>query len=259
MLEDLKGKIALVTGIANKRSISFAVAQGLKAQGVRLALTYLPLDKDGAADKFKTLTEALAPELVMPLDVADEASMAAVFQQIQKTMGGLQVFIHSIASAKRGELDGKFSDITQDGYLYAHQISSYSLISLVRHAKPLLQASGGSVVTLSYIGAERAVKNYNVMGSAKAALEANVRYLAMEMGPDNIRVNAVSAGPIRTLSSAGVKDFLNLMHNAKEHSPLQRDLEPAEVANMVTFLSSNAASGVTGQTIYVDCGYNIHG
>ncbi|MDH4224695.1 MAG: SDR family oxidoreductase, partial [Deltaproteobacteria bacterium] len=200
----------------------------------------------------------LHPEMVLPLDASKEESITALMAALGDRFGHLDGLVHSIASAKRGELGGRFSDITPDGYQFAHLVSSYSLISLTRHAKPLMQG-GGSVITLTYLGAERAVANYNVMGSAKAALEANVRYLAMELGESSIRVNAVSAGPIRTLASAGVKDFIELLREARERAPLRRNVELEEVANVSGFLLSPLSSGMTGQVVYVDCGYNIAG
>lgn len=256
-MQDLNGKTALVTGLANKRSIAFAVAERLAQAGATLAVTYQPMDKGKALERIEKLTEELSPDLLLPMEVTDPRSVAGVFDTIRKRWGHLNVLVHSVASAKREELGGRYSDISQDGYLYAQQVSAYSLIEMMHHARPLLSAKGGSVVSMSYIGAVRASPNYNVMGAAKAALEASVRYLAMELGEEDVRVNAVSAGPLRTLSASGIKDFLDIMHNAADRSALKRNVTAEEVANTVAFLASGLSSGITGQTVYVDAGYNI--
>ena len=258
-MEDLRGKHALVTGIANKRSIAYAIAQDLARRGARLALAYLPTGKDVAEAKMQELAKELGAEHLLPLDAADPESLKALFAALRRDWGRLHVLVHAIAMARREDLSGDFSETSLEGYLLAQNVSAYSLIAMVREARDLLAKEGGSVTTLTYIGSQRTCPNYNVMGSAKAALEANMRYLAMELGPQKIRVNAVSAGPIRTLSASGIKDFLDILHNAAEHSPLRRNVEPEEVAHAVSFLSSSLASGITGQVIYVDAGYNIHG
>jgi enoyl-[acyl-carrier protein] reductase I len=258
-MDDLRGKTALVTGVANKRSIAYAVAQDLARYGVRLCLTNLPLGKENSDTKLKTIAEELGAELLLPLDVGDPGSVKELFETLRERWGKLHVLVHAIASAKREELGGAFSETTWEGYQLAHRVSAFSLIALVREGLHMLKQEGGAVTTLTYIGSVRASPNYNVMGSAKAALEANVRYLAMELGTQNVRVNAVSAGPIRTLAASGIKDFLDIMHHAAENAPLRRDVEPSEVAHAVSFLSSGLASGITGQVIYVDGGYNIFG
>lgn len=258
-MEDLKGKVALVTGVANKRSIAYAIAEDLAGYGAKLIVAYQPMGKEGDREKIARLTGHLHPELLVPMDVTEQGSVDAAFGQIEKKFRRLHVLVHSIAGARREELDGRFMDTSLEGYLLAQQVSAFSLIQLVRAAKPLLSAEGGSVITLTYIGSVRTVHNYNVMGSAKAALEANVRYLAKDLGADHIRVNAVSAGPIRTLSSAGIRDFLDLLHLARDHSALGRNVTAEEVAHAVSFMASSLSSGITGQVVYVDGGYNNFG
>ncbi|MCZ6841332.1 MAG: enoyl-ACP reductase [SAR324 cluster bacterium] len=258
-MQDLKGKIALVTGIANKRSIAYAIAQDFARYGVRLVIAYQPFGKDSEEQKIKKLTADFRPELLIPLDAASPKSILATIGQIKKKFGRLHVLVHSIAGAKREELAGRFVDTSLEGYLLAQQISAYSLIELTRAARPLMLEEGGSVMTLSYIGSMRVTTNYNVMGSAKAALEANVRYLAHDMGEENIRVNAISPGPVRTLSASGIKDFLFLLHQSRELSALKRNVTTDEIAHTASFLASSLSSGITGQVIFVDGGYNNYG
>jgi enoyl-[acyl-carrier protein] reductase I len=256
-MQDLRGKTALVTGVANKRSIAYAIAERLAQYGASLAVAYQPTDAD-RDEKVGKLIDEISPDLRLPLDVSLPGSLDSAFATLRERWGRLDVLVHSIASAKREELGGRTSDITLDGFLLAQRVSAYSLIELVHAARPLM-GEGGSVIALTYIGSERATNNYNVMGAAKAALEANVRYLAMELGPERIRVNAISAGPIRTLSASGIRDFLDLLHSAAERSALKRNVTQEEVANATVFLASGLASGITGQTIFVDGGYNIWG
>ena len=258
-MQDLQGKSALVTGVANRRSIAYAIAERLAHHGARLAIAYQPAEKSGAEDKIRKVTDEFGPEFVLPLDVTDPDSVNTLYRTLEETWGHLDILVHSIATAMRDELSGRPSDISLQGYLLAQQVSAYSLIELMRGARPLMTQRGGSVITLTYIGSDRAVPNYNVMGSAKAALEANVRYLAMELGAENIRVNAISAGPIRTVSASGIKDFLGLLHNAAEKAPLKRNVTQEEVAHVAAFLASSLSSGITGQTLFVDAGYNVWG
>ena len=258
-MQDLKGKVALVTGIANKRSIAFAIARDLAGHGARLVIAYQPMGKASDDDKIRKLTKELKPELLFPMDATAPASVSALFREIRNKFGRLHVLIHSIATAKRDELAGRFLDTSLDGYLLAQHVSAYSLIEFVRGARSLLTKDGGSVIAMTYIGSVRAARNYNVMGSAKAALEANVRYLAKDLGQESIRVNAVSAGPIRTLSASGITNFLDLLHQARELSAFQRNVTREEVAHAASFLASSQSSGMTGQIIYVDGGYNNFG
>ena len=260
-MKDLSGKYVLVVGVANKRSLAYASAQAMRVRGAKLALTYLHrnLENKDERGRFEKLVAALQPEHVLPLNVEIPQTIPALFSTLQKHWPQLDVLVHSIANAKREELKGNFSETSLEGYLLAQQVSAYSLIALTKEAKPMLQrgAGGASVVCMSYVGAVRAMYNYNVMGAAKAALEANVRYLAAELGVHNIRVNAISAGPVRTLSSAGVGEFLDIMRNARERALLKRNVEAEEVGNTCAFLASQTSSGITGQVLYVDGGYNI--
>ena len=254
----LQDKVILVTGIANSRSIAYATAQVLAREGASLVITYQPRGPSRQEAKFRSLLDPLAPTQLLPLDVEDTASVAHVFESIAAGPGRLDGMLHAIASAERDELGGAFHRISRRGYLHAQAVSAYSLIALARAAKPLL-TQGSSIVALTYIGACRAAPNYHVMGPAKAALEANIRYLAEDLGPLGIRVNGVSAGPIRTLASAGISDFLDTLHQAAERAPLRRNITANEVAEAVAFLVSARASGITGQQVYVDGGYVISG
>ena len=257
-MQDLQGKTALITGIANKRSIAYGIAERMAQLGVKLAVAYQPMDHKSTEEKIRKVTAPLSPDLVVPLEVSNPESVRSVFDAIGAKFGELNVLVHCIASALREELAGRPSEISRKGFLLAQDISAYSLIELVKNARPLMNG-GGSVMSLTYIGSQRAIQNYNVMGSAKAALEAIVRYLAMELGPDNIRVNSISAGPIRTLSASGIRDFLDLLHNAAEKSALKRNITTEEVANVAAFLASDLSSGITGQNLFVDGGYNVWG
>lgn len=255
---DLTGKNALVTGIANNRSIAWGIAQQLHQAGANLGVTYLPDEKGKMEKKVKDLVEPLNPSLFLPCNVQDEAQTASVFDAIRDQWGKLDILIHCLAFANRDDLTGDFSDTSREGYQLALDISAYSLVSLARGAKPLM-TEGGSIVTLTYLGGERVVPNYNVMGIAKAALEMNVRYLASELGPHNIRVNGISAGPIRTLASSAVGGILDMIHHVEEVAPLRRTVTQTEVGNTAAFLCSDLSSGITGQIIYVDSGYAIMG
>ncbi|MFZ4640628.1 MAG: enoyl-ACP reductase FabI [Nodosilinea sp.] len=255
---DLTGKKALVTGIANNRSIAWGIAQQLHQAGAELAITYLPDEKGKLEGKVKELVDPLHPSLFLPCNVQEEAQVEDVFTTIQQAWGQLDILIHCLAFANRDDLAGNFSQTSRQGFQLALDVSAYSLVSLARGAKPLM-TQGGSIVTLTYLGGVRVVPNYNVMGIAKAALEMNVRYLAAEMGSDNIRVNGISAGPIRTLASSAVGGILDMIHHVEATAPLRRTVTQTEVGNTAAFLCSDLSSGITGQVIYVDSGYCIMG
>ncbi len=255
---DLTGKNALVTGIANNRSIAWGIAQQLHGAGANLGVTYLPDDKGKMEKKVKDLVEPLNPSLFLPCNVQDETQVESVFSSIKDQWGKLDILIHCLAFANRDDLSGDFSNTSREGYQLALDVSAYSLITLARGAKPLM-TDGGSIVTLTYLGGVRVVPNYNVMGIAKSALEMNVRYLASEMGENNIRVNGISAGPIRTLASSAVGGILDMIHHVEEIAPLKRTVTQTEVGNAAAFLCSDLSTGITGQILYVDSGYNIMG
>ena len=251
----LTNKVGLILGVANQRSIAWACAEAAAAQGAKLAFTY---QGERLKEKVEKLTGDLTDSLIVPCDVTNQADVDAMFEAIKVKYGRLDFVVHSIAFAPREALEGEFLDTTKDAFLTAMEISAYSLPQIARGAAPLM-TDGGSIVTMSYYGAEKVVMNYNVMGVAKAALEASTRYLASDLGPKGIRVNAISAGPINTLSARGVKNMGSLLGYVGEKSPLRRNVEAREVGNTALFLVSDLASGITGETIYVDCGYNIMG
>lgn len=255
---DLTGKNALVTGIANNRSIAWGIAQQLHKAGANLGITYLPDDKGKLEKKVAELVEPLQPSLFVPCDVQNDEQVEAAFATVREKWGRLDVLIHCLAFANRDDLSGDFSNVSREGFNLALDVSAYSLVQLCRAAKPLM-TEGGSVVTLTYLGGVRVVPNYNVMGIAKAALEMNVKYLAAELGPQNIRVNAISAGPIRTLASSAVGGILDMIHHVEEVAPLRRTVTQTEVGNTAAFLCSDLSTGITGQVLYVDAGYEIMG
>lgn len=255
---NLTGKNALVTGIANNRSIAWGIAQQLHAAGATIGVTYLPDEKGKLEKKVAELVEPLQPTLFAPCNVQDDTQITELFDIVQQQWGKLDILIHCLAFAHKEDLSGNFSDTSRAGFTTALDISAYSLLKLCGGAKPLM-TEGGSIVTLTYLGGVRVIPNYNVMGIAKAALEMNVRYLASEMGPQNIRVNAISAGPIRTLASSAVGGILDMIHHVEEVAPLRRTVTQTEVGNAAAFLCSDLASGITGQILYVDAGYEIMG
>ena len=251
----LENKVGMIFGVANKRSIAWACAQACAAQGAKMAFTF-------QGERLKENVEALAGELsdslVVPCDVSDQSQVDEAFSAVGKRYGKLDFIIHSIAFAPKEALEGEFVSTTREAFRTALEISAFSLTQVAFAALPLMN-EGGSIVTMSYYGAEKVVMNYNIMGVAKAALEASTRYLASDLGKNNIRVNAISAGPINTLSARGVKNMGSLLSYVGERSPLKRNVQASEVGSTALFLVSDMSSGITGETIYVDCGYNIMG
>ena len=253
----LQGKRALVTGIASQRSIATGIADAFHRQGAQIALTY-------QNDKLKSRVDAAAAEygsdIVLPLDVADDAQIEACFEELGKRWDGLDILVHCIAFAPRVAIEGDFLDgVNRERFHIAHDISAYSLAALGKAARPLMKGRGGSILTLSYLGAERALQNYNTMGVAKASLEATVRYMAMSLGPEGTRVNAISAGPIRTLAASGVANLRKMLSTFEAAAPLRRAVTIEDVGNAAAFLCSDLAAGITGEVTYVDAGYNIMG
>ncbi len=251
------GKRALIVGVANEKSLAWSIAQELHAQGAEVALTF---QGEILEKRVRPLAQQIDAQVVGELDVGNDAQIADVFANVKQIWGGLDMLVHAVAFAEREDLRDRFLNVNRVNFARALEISAYSLVALARAAEPLMEArGGGSVVTLSYLGAVRAIPNYNVMGVAKAALEACVRYLALDLGPKNVRVNALSAAPARTLASAAIRDFHAMAHEVEERSPLKRAMRPDEAGKMAAVLLSDLSSGVTGQTIYVDVGYNIMG
>ena len=248
-------KTAVVFGVANKRSIAWAIAQKLQQAGWRLAITY---QNERLEQESKGLIEDLPGAAGFMCDVSHDHQIATLFEELKSRYGALHGIVHSVAFAPAAELSGEFLNTTREGFRIAHDVSVYSLIAVARAAAPLM-TGGGGIVTLTYYGAEKVVPKYNVMGVAKAALEASVRYLANDLGPKNIRVNAISAGPIKTLAARGISGLGEMLKSHAERAPLKRNVDPAEVGATAAFLLSEAGSGITGETIYVDCGYNIMG
>jgi enoyl-[acyl-carrier protein] reductase I len=251
----LENKVGMIFGVANKRSIAWACAEACLNHGARLAFTY---QGERLKENVEKLTKDLPETLVVPCDVTSQREVDAAFEAVGKKFGRLDFLIHSIAFAPREALEGEFLTTTREAFLTALEISAFSLTQLAFAAQPLMK-EGGSIVTMSYYGAEKVVMNYNVMGVAKAALESSVRYLAADLGKNNIRVNAISAGPINTLSARGVRNLGSMLSYVGEKSPLKRNVQASEVGNTALFLVSQLSSGITGETIYVDCGYNIMG
>ena len=248
-------KRAVIFGLANKRSIAWAIAQKLQEAGWRLAICY---QNERLEQEARDLIADLPGAAGFMCDVSSDDQIAKLFDELKGKYGSLHGIVHSVAFAPAEELRGEFVNTTREGFRIAHDISVYSLVAVSRAAAPLM-TDGGGIVTMSYFGAEKVVPRYNVMGVAKAALEASVRYLASDLGPKGIRVNAISAGPIKTLAARGISNLGEMLRAHADRSPLRRNVDPAEVGGTAAFLLSSAGSGITGETIYVDCGYNIMG
>ncbi len=253
----LKGKRALITGIASERSIATGIAEAMHREGAELAFTY-------QNDKLKTRVEKAAAEygsdIVLPLDVSEDAQIEACFAELNKRWNGFDILIHAIAFAPREAIAGQFLDgLTRENFAIAHEISAYSLAAMAKAARPMMTGRNGSILTLTYLGAERALAGYNVMGAAKASLESTMRYLAYNLGPEGTRVNAISAGPIKTLAAAGIGGFRKILGHVEQNAPLRRTVTIEDVGNVAAFLCSDLAAGVTGEVTYVDAGYNILG
>ena len=256
-MSDFSGKLGLIVGVANKRSIAWAIAQATAQRGARLALTYQGRFEEHVSELSQGLDQT---PLVLPCDVSSDDDIAAVYSRIDQEFGGLDFVVHGAAFAPREELAAPFSQTTREGFRVALDISAYSLIALTRGALPLMERrGGGSIVTLTYLGSERVFPNYNVMGVAKAALESTVRYLAADVGPKNVRVNAVSAGPIKTLAASGIAGFSSILGVYRERAPLRRTVEANEVGEAAAFLLGDAGRGVTGEVLMVDSGFHVTG
>jgi enoyl-[acyl-carrier protein] reductase I len=252
----LEGTKGLILGVANKRSVAWACAKALRREGMQLALTFASERLEASVRK---LAEELEVETVLACDVTLPDEMDRLIDGIGERLGSIDTFVHGVAFAKREELKGTYLETSREGFQIAQEVSAYSLPAMSRRLIPLMAEKGGSITTLTYIGSERVIPNYNVMGVAKAALEASVRYLAYDLGPQNIRVNAISSGPIRTLSSSGIDGFTAILDTIAERAPLRRNITADEVGDVCAFLSSPLSRGVTGSTIYVDAGYHIMG
>jgi enoyl-[acyl-carrier protein] reductase I len=255
-MSDLSGKLGLVVGVANRRSISWAIAQAAAAAGARLALTY---PSERLEENVRELAEKLDNPVVLPCDVTDDGQIAELAAAVGREFGGLDFLVHGAAFAPKAELDSAFIQTSREGFRIALDVSAYSLIALTRAVAPLMEGRGGSIVTLTYLGSDRVFPNYNVMGVAKAALESSVRYLAADLGPQNIRVNAISAGPIKTLAASGISGFSNILQVYRDRAPLRRNVELAEVADAAVFLLGPASRAVTGEVLMVDAGYHAIG
>ena len=254
-MPSLEGKRALVIGVANERSIAWGIAQALQREGARLGFTFLG---DALERRVRPLAESVGADLIAPCDVSDDAQIDALFAEVDRVWGGLDILIHAVAFANRDDLSGRFVDTPRDGFRLALDVSAYSLVAVTRAAEPRMK-DGGTVLTLTFAGSERVFPNYNVMGVAKAALEASMRYLAADVGPSGIRVNAISAGPIKTLSAAGIHGFRDMLHVAEARAPLRRNVSQSDVGELAVALCGPAGAGVTGQVLYVDAGLSILG
>jgi enoyl-[acyl-carrier protein] reductase I len=253
----LQNKRALIVGVASNRSIASGVAKAMHREGAELAFTY---QSDKLLKRVQELASECGSNIVLPLDVASDEQIAACFTELGQRWDGLDIIVHSVGFAPRDQLEGSYVDaVTREGFAIAHDISAYSFAALAKAGRPMMRGRNGALVTMSYLGAVRTVPNYNVMGIAKASLEANVRYLADSLGPEGTRVNAVSAGPIRTLAASGISGFRGMLAEAEQKTPLRRNVTIDEVGNAAAFLCSDLASGITGDVLYVDSGYHVLG
>ena len=253
----LQGKRALIVGIASKRSIAWGIAEAMHREGAQLAFTY---QNERLKGRVEEAAAEFGSDIALPCDVADDAQIENLFVELGKRWDGLDTLVHSVGYAPREALQGQYLDnLTRESFNIAHDISSYSLAALAKAARPLMQGRGGSILTLTYLGSVRALSSYNVMGLAKASLEANVRYLAFNLGPEGTRVNAISAGPIKTLAASGVGNLRKMLDHVAESAPLRRNVTIEDVGNAAAFLCSDLASGITGEVTYVDAGYSTLG
>jgi enoyl-[acyl-carrier protein] reductase I len=252
----LAGKKAVIFGVANERSIAWAISEAFHAEGAELAFTYAGeiLEK-----RVRPLAEGIGAKIILPCDVTKDDEIERVFATLKSEWGGLDILVHAIAFANREDLSNPYVQTSRAGFQLALDVSAYSLVALTRHAAPLMEGRKGSILTMTYLGSERVIPNYNVMGVAKAALEASVRYLAYDLGPKGIRVNAISAGPVKTLAAAGIAGFKDMLHYAAERAPLKRNIDAEEVGRTALYLASDLSSAVTGEVMHVDAGYNIVG
>lgn len=251
----LEGKRGLIVGVANKRSIAWGIAQSVAREGARLALTY---QNERLEKNVRKLAAELENPVVLPCDVSDDGQLDAMADRVRTELGGLDFVVHAVAFALREELEGDFLETSREGYRIAQDVSSYSLTALCQRTAPLM-TEGGSVVALTYLGGQRVIPNYNVMGVAKAALEMSVRYLAVDLGPKNVRVNAISAGPVRTLAASGVSGIVKMLAFHREHAPLRKNTEQSEIGDTAAFLVSDLSRGMTGEILYVDGGFHVLG
>ncbi len=253
----LQGKRALIVGLASNRSIAWGVAQAMKQQGAELAFTY---QNEKLQSRVEKMAAQLDSDIALPCDVASDTDIERVFERLDDYWDHVDIIVHSVAYAPREALEGDYLDsVTRESFNIAHEISSYSFAAIAKAGRNMMEGRDGAMLTMSYLGAERAMPNYNVMGLAKASLEANVRYMASSLGPDGIRVNGISAGPIKTLAAAGISDFRSMLNHVEKNAPMRRNITIEDVGNASAFLCSDLAMGITGETIYVDSGYNTIG
>ncbi len=253
----LNGKRAVIVGLASNRSIAWGIAQAMRREGAELALSY---QNDKLRERVEKMAAEFGSTITLPMDVSSDEQIDSFFENLASQWDGFDILVHSVAFAPMEQLEGRYLDaVSREGFRIAHDVSSYSLAALAKRAEPMMAGRAGSLLTLSYLGAVRAIPSYNVMGLAKASLEANVRFLAQDLGPNNIRVNAISAGPIRTLAASGVKGLKKMIQRVGEAAPLRRNVTTENVGNAAAFLCSDLAAGITGEILYVDAGYNIVG